>query len=169
MSSVYGIYSGYELCENEAIPGGEEYFNSEKYEIKVRDWDQPGNITDFVATINRIRRANPALHLYRNLRFYQAGDDNVLFYGKQTADRSNAVLIAANLDPFQPHSSTLRIPLHELGIGDDETYEVQELLGGARYLWKGEAQSVTLDPNVEPAAIFSVHRWPQKDYDEPCY
>ena len=72
LSPSYGIYSGYELCENRAISGTEDYLHSEKYEYKVWDWDRPGAITDYVATINRIRRENPALHEYENLRFYRS-------------------------------------------------------------------------------------------------
>ncbi|MBI4495050.1 MAG: alpha-1,4-glucan--maltose-1-phosphate maltosyltransferase, partial [Chloroflexi bacterium] len=168
LSSVYGIYNGFELCEARAIPGTEEYANSEKYEYKVWDWDRPGNIKDVIARINRIRKDNPALHRSRNLRFYHADDDNVLFYGKATPGRENVVLVAANLDPFQRHRSTLHLPIRELGIGPNETYEVYELITETRYLWKGERQSIDLDPQVEPAAIFALERWPHKDYDTPC-
>src|SRR5213083_1815633 len=88
LSSLYGIYSGYELCENVARePGSEEYLNSEKYEYKVRDWDAPGNLVGYVTRINRIRRENRALHGYANLRFYGADDPNILFYGKMTPAR----------------------------------------------------------------------------------
>lgn len=169
LSSVYGIYSGFELCENTAIPGKEEYLHSEKYEYKVWDWERPGNIKDYIATINRIRRENPALHLYKNLRFYESTDDNVLFYGKATPDRTNIVLVAVNLDPFQAHESTIRVPIREYRIGPDQQYLVHELISDRKFLWKGAEQTVRLDPAVEPAAIFSITRWGYKDYDEPCY
>src|SRR5262249_33983306 len=81
LSPLYGIYRGYELCENTPIPGTEEYLDSEKYEIKVRNWQAPGNLRDDIARINRIRRENPALLEYRNLEFYESDDDHVLFYG----------------------------------------------------------------------------------------
>ena len=68
---VYGIYSGFELCENAALPGREEYRDSEKYQFKERDWDAPGNIKDFITRLNKIRRQNRALQFYDNLRFYQ--------------------------------------------------------------------------------------------------
>ncbi|MBI2941032.1 MAG: hypothetical protein HYY04_11410, partial [Chloroflexi bacterium] len=169
LSSTYGIYSGFELCESEAIPGREEYRNSEKYQHKVWDWDRPGNIKSTVAQVNRIRRENPALQLYKNLRFYPAGDDHVLFYGKMTPDRSNVVLVAVNLDPFQPHDSAIEVPLHGIGLDRDEFYQVEELLSGARYLWRGAHQRIRLDPQIEPAAILRVQRWPHKVYEEPCY
>jgi starch synthase (maltosyl-transferring) len=104
LSSVYGIYNGFELCEATPIPGKEEYLDSEKYEYKVWDWDRPGNIKDYIATVNRIRRDNPALQELDNLRFYPAHDDSILFYGKMTPDRGNMVFVAVNLDPFEPHS-----------------------------------------------------------------
>ena len=101
LSSVYGIYSGYELCENAAIPGTEEYLDSEKYEIKVRDWNAPGNI-------QRVRRAHQPRSAARTRRststgtsrFYESDDEHVLCYGKRSADGGNAVLVAVNLDPF---------------------------------------------------------------------
>jgi starch synthase (maltosyl-transferring) len=169
LSSVYGIYSGYELCENAAVPGTEEYLDSEKYEIKVRDWAAPGNLKADLARLNRIRRENRALQESRNLRFYESEDDNVLFYGKQSADDDNVILVAVNLDPFEAHTSRLRLPLGELHIEPDERFEVEELLTGARHLWHGETQSIRLDPAVEPAAVFRVRRFPHKPYAEPCY
>ncbi len=169
LSSSYGICAGFELCENQAIPGTEEPLDSEKYEIKVRDWDAPGNIKADIARINRIRRENPALQGYKNLRFYQADDDNILFYGKMTPDRQNAIFVAVNLDPFEAHEAVLHLPLQEIGLGPDEQYQVVELLGGARHLWKGEAQRIRLDPQEQPAAILRVTRFPHRDYASPCF
>ncbi len=158
LSSVYGIYNGFELCEARGFPGTEDYVDSEKYQYKVWDWDRPGNIKEYIAAINRIRRENPALHLYKNLRFYEASDPNVLFYGKATPDLANVVLVAVNLDPHQTHESALRLPLHELGIGPDEPYDVCELITNTPLQWQGEVQTVRLDPQVEPAVILRVAR-----------
>ena len=169
LSSVYGIYSGYELCENDPIPGTEEYFNSEKYEIKARNWGAPGNLDGYIARVNTIRRENPALHEYRNLRFYPSDHDDILWYGKRSCDGGNTVLVAVNLDPFEPHQSTVRLPLEAIGIGVEERFQAQELITGTRHLWKGEEQTIRLDPNEEPAAIFRVGRFPHKDYGTPCY
>ena len=71
LSPAYGIYNGFELCENTAIPGREEYLNSEKYEYKVWDWDRPGNIKDDIRVLNRFRHANLPLHEFLNLRFLE--------------------------------------------------------------------------------------------------
>src|SRR5205814_7430458 len=92
LSSVYGIYSGFELCENAALPGREEYLDSEKYQWKERDWDAPGNIKDWITRLNRIRKENRALHLYDNLRFYRTENDSILCYGKMTPARDNIIL-----------------------------------------------------------------------------
>jgi len=169
LSSVYGIYGGYELCENTAIPGTEEYLDSEKYEIRVRDREAPGNIKGYVARLNRIRRENPALQEYRNLRFFESDDDNVLCYRKVSADGANALLMAVNLDPFEAHEARVRLPLDALGIGPDERFGVHELITDRRALWKGAEQTLRLDPRGEPAAIFRVDRFPHRDYGTPCY
>ena len=159
LSSLYGIYSGYELGENVARePGSEEYLNSEKYEYKARDWDAPGNLVDYVTRINRIRRENRALHLYRNLRFYPADDPNVLFYGKMTPERDNHVFVAVNLDSFATHACQVDVPIAELGIGAGQSYRVHELVSDRWYDWRGARNYVELHPNVEPAQVFILHR-----------
>jgi starch synthase (maltosyl-transferring) len=169
LSTLYGIYSGYEFCENTAIPGTEEYLDSEKYEIRVRDTDAPGNIRDYIARMNAIRRENSALHEYRNLRFHDSHDDNILFYGKRSRDGANTILVAVNLDPFEPHQAQVRLPLSDLGIGTDDRFQVHELISGRRHLWKGAVQTIRLDPREEPAAIFRVNPFPHREYGTPCY
>ncbi len=99
LSPVWGMYNGFELCEATPIPGKEDYLDSEKYEIKAWDWDRPGNIRDYIAALNRIRRENPALWRFANLEFHNAWNDNILVYSKMTEGRDNAVLVAVNLDP----------------------------------------------------------------------
>jgi starch synthase (maltosyl-transferring) len=163
LSPSYGIYSGYELCENRALPGKEEYLDSEKYEVKVWDWNRPGHLTDYVTTINRIRRENPALHELDNLEFYEADNEHVLFYGKRTIDGRNAVLVAVNLNPFQAQEAKVRIPIASLGIKADEMYQLHNLITDRRDLVKGEAYSVRLDPQIEPAAIYAVRRWTHRE------
>ncbi len=155
LSSVYGLYSGYELCENVPFaPGSEEYHDSEKYELKARDWTAPGNLTDYLARLNRIRREHRALQHYDNLRFYTADDPNILWYGKAAGD--DWIFVAVNLDPFQPHSSPVDVPLAAIGLGDDRTYRMRELLTDASYEWHGPRGFVELDPHQEPAQIFHL-------------
>jgi starch synthase (maltosyl-transferring) len=156
LSSLYGIYSGYELIENTPIPGTEEYLNSEKYEIPIRDWDAPGNIKDYITRINQIRRENPALGQYRNLEFYEADDDSVLFYGKRSADGRNTVWVAVNLDPFEAHEARLSLPLDRFGLTAEDRIQAHELITDQRQIWRGPAHTIRLDPAREPAAIFRV-------------
>jgi len=159
LSAVWGMYSGFELCEATPIPGREEYLNAEKYEIKAWDWDRPGNIRDFIARLNRIRRDNPALHYSTNLRFYRAHDDNILFYGKATPAGDNVIWIAVNLDPLAAHEATLELPLHELQ-GGQGGLEVEELLHGDRMTWRGSSQRVRLDPAFNPCAMWRISAGP---------
>ena len=165
LSPSYGIYSGYELCENQFLPGKEEYLDSEKYEVKVWDWDRPGNLVEYVTTINRIRRENPALHELENLEFYEADNEQVLFYGKSTFDKRNSVLVAVNLSPFQVQEAHLRIPIAALGINPEDTYQLHNLITDRRDLMIGDSYIVRLDPQVEPAAIFAVRRWTHREQE----
>jgi starch synthase (maltosyl-transferring) len=162
VGATYGIYSGYELCENTPrYPGSEYYIDSEMYQHKVWDWDRPGNIVDVVTRVNAIRQANPALHLSQNLRFYGSENENIVFYGKATPDDSNIILVAVNVDPLQTHHGGVFLPPGEFGIRDDEVYEVEDLLTGATYSWYGRHNWVRLDPQVQPAHILRVRRLAQ--------
>src|SRR5690606_18895288 len=99
MSGLWGVYSGFELCEGRPVPGKEEYLDSEKYEIRAWDLDRPCIIRAEFAQLNRIRRANPALHTHRGIEFLPCHNPNVLFYTKSTPQRDNVLLIAVSLDP----------------------------------------------------------------------
>jgi starch synthase (maltosyl-transferring) len=158
LSPLYGIYSGYELCENEALPGREEYLDSEKYQFKQRDWDASGNIKDWITRLNKIRRENRALQLYTNLRFYHAENDAILFYGKMTAARDNIILVVVNLDPFRKQNSFVDVPIEQFGQMESDEYRVEDLLSGATYAWRGRQNYVELDPEIQPAHIFLVRR-----------
>jgi len=158
LSSLYGVYSGFELCENRAVAGTEEYQGSEKYEVKVRDWDAPGNIKAYIARLNALRRAHPALQAYTNLEFYEADDEAVLFYGKMDSSRDDVVLVAVNLDFARPRECRLRLPLEALGIGPDQPFRIVDLLRDTEHEGRGAGYRVRLDPNEEPAFIFSIRR-----------
>jgi starch synthase (maltosyl-transferring) len=158
LSPAYGIYNGFELCENAAIPESEEYLHSEKYEYKVWDWDRPGNIKDDIARLNRFRRDNPALHLLTNLTFCPTEDENILAYVKVTPDGANAVLVAVNLDPFGVHETAIDVPLHILGIDPHAEFVLDELFSGARQHRRGARQAIRLDPAAQPAAVFRIVR-----------
>ena len=158
LSPLYGIYSGYELCENEPLPDREEYLDSEKYQYKERDWSAPGNIKDWIARLNKIRKENRALQLYTNLRFHDAENDAILFYIKMTAARDNIILVVVNLDPYRKQNSFVYVPIESFGQMESDVYQVQDLLSGATYTWHGRRNYVDLDPEIQPAHIFLVRR-----------
>ncbi|MGE5650853.1 MAG: alpha-1,4-glucan--maltose-1-phosphate maltosyltransferase [Bacillota bacterium] len=169
LSGLWGMYSGFELCEGTPIPGKEEYLDSEKYEIRAWDWNRPGNIIGEITQLNRIRAENPALQTHLNIRFLPASDDNVLFFIKSTPPANghehqgsysgdNAVLVAINLDPFAAHDTTLELPLWEFGLPDDGTIEVEDLVNGAHLSWQGRRQQLRLDPFICPYAIWRVRQ-----------
>ena len=159
LSSVYGIYSSFEICENRAkAHGSEEYLNSEKYELKAWDWDRPGNIRDYIARVNRIRRENPALQQYKNLEFYPSRNESILCYGKRTPDNSNIIVVAVNLDPFVRHEDMISLPLWKLGLEDGQSYQMKDLLSGAVYIWRGQDNYISLDPLTHPAHIFQLKK-----------
>jgi starch synthase (maltosyl-transferring) len=160
LSSLYGIYSGFELCEREAVPGTEEYRDSEKFEIRVRDWDAPGHIKAYIARLNAIRRRHPALQASGNLAFHEVDDDAVLFYGKTDAVRDDVVLVAVSLDYAAGRECRLRLPLPALGIGPDEPFRIVDLLRETEQDWRGADYPVRLDPAEEPALLFSIRRRP---------
>jgi starch synthase (maltosyl-transferring) len=158
LSPLYGIYSGYELCENEALPGREEYLDSEKYQYKERDWNAPGNIKEWIARLNKIRKENRALQLYTNLRFHDAENDAILFYSKMTAARDNIILVVVNLDPHRKQNSFVYVPIENFGQMESDVYQVQDLLSDATYTWRGRRNYVELDPDIQPAHLFLVRR-----------
>lgn len=150
----YGIYNGYEICEAAPVPGKEEYIDSEKYQLRVWDMNQPGHIQDDIRLMNSLRRAHPALQRFTNLAFYHADSDQVLAYGKQSGD--DFVLIHVNLDPDNPHSFAFEVPLWEFGLPDDASVEVRDLINGNRFTWHGKAQWLELDPLTRPYAIWQL-------------
>ncbi len=147
MVPSYGIYSGYELCENQPMSdSNEEYLRSEKYEIKERDWDDHRSLAPFVTTMNAIRRRHPALHRLRNIHFHGSDNPQVIAYSKHTEDRSDVVLVVVNLDPWATHESTLHVDLGLLGLPWDQPFEAYDELTGQSFAWGGAHPYVRLDP-----------------------
>lgn len=155
LSPTWGMYAGYELCENTPLrPGSEEYLDSEKYELRPRDWEsaerEGRSITPLITTLNRVRRRHPALQQLRNLRFHHADNDAVIVYSKRTG--SNTVLVVVNLDPHHTQEATVSFDMPELGLERHETVPVRDELTGETYHW-GRANYVRLEPGVTPAHI----------------
>ncbi len=168
LSSLWGIYSGWELCENARLDDREEYLHSEKYEIRVRDWDAPGNIKPLITALNRLRAEQPAMQRYDNLRFQATTAVRTLFYRKALPDGDldplngepprwrDAVFVAVNVDPTLPEHAILHPDLPAIGIGWDEPYLLTDLLSGESRPARGADLVVDLDPNGAPFLIFSL-------------
>ncbi len=159
-SPTYGVYSGFELLENTPLlPGKEEYLDSEKYQVRVRDWQAPGNIVGYIRRLNEIRHENPALHLWTNLAFHDADNEAILAYSKVSPDEANRLLVVLNLDPFNAQSAWIRLDGAALGITGDSYYMMHDLLTGGRWPWQGLAGWVRLDPQGEPVHIFRLEQY----------
>jgi starch synthase (maltosyl-transferring) len=167
LSTSWGIYSGFELCESKRLRKREEYADSEKYEIRVRNWDAPGNIKPLIATLNRLRRTRPALQAYEHLRFENATGPRTLFYRKALPAGEldpltgyplrwrDPVYIAVNVDPRTPERGILHPDLPAIGIGWQEPYRMTDLVTGSRRTERGADVAVDLTPE-RPFRIFTI-------------
>ena len=166
LSSNYGIYGpSYELCNNTAIDGKEEYLNSEKYEIKTWDRNKTGNIKDIIKNVNRIRKENIALQTTFNVEFYDSDNRYLLCYGKISEDKSNMIIIVVNLNFFHKQSGSVKIPIKKLDIPEKQSYLVHELLTDKKLMWQGSENFVELDPEKSPASIFKIYRRLKREDD----
>ncbi|TKC92170.1 DUF3416 domain-containing protein [Trinickia terrae] len=159
LSGLWGVYSGFELCEAAALPNSEEYLDSEKYQLRAWDWHRPGNIAATIAALNRIRRTNPALHTHLGLTFLPAYNDHILFFEKATEARDNVILVAINLDAFSEQGADIELSWHTCErwrMHDGDALAVTDLMTGERFEWRGRRQHVRLDPNTRPFAIFRI-------------
>ena len=155
-SGLWGMYAGFELCEGAPLtPGKEEYLDSEKYELRPRDFYAPGNIMGEIAQLNRIRRQNPALQTHLGLKIYNCWNDQILYFGKRTDDLGNFILIAVNLDPFNAQEGHFELPLWELGLDDHATTYGEDLMTGHRWAWHGKTQWTRLEPSM-PFGIWRI-------------
>jgi starch synthase (maltosyl-transferring) len=155
LSASYGIYSGFELCERVPVrPGSEEYLDSEKYEIKPRDWQQAGSLNELIARVNDIRRTHAALQQNNTLVFHETENPAFLWFSKTAG--TDRVFVVANTDPHWMQHGRVRMPIQELGIGPHQSYVVEDLLDEARYVWQGEWNYVKLDPAERMAHILVV-------------
>ncbi len=160
LSASYGIYGpAFELCVNvPREPGSEEYFNSEKYELKYWQVDDPASLRRLIARVNAIRRENPALHANDSLRFHPTENDQLICYSKHTPDFGNVIVVVVNLDPHNVQAGIVDLQAHELGLDPGRPYLVHDLLTGASYTWSGWRNYVELNPQHLPAHIFRVEQ-----------
>ena len=155
LSGTYGIYNGFELLEHEPIPGREEYLDSEKYEIKVRDWNKLGNIKPYIGDLNRIRRANAALQQTSNLRFLAIEDGKVIGFVKELVDGTNTVAVAIALSR-EVHEFWLPFGDIQIGAGGERRHvaAVENLITGERYPVEWGGVRLRIDPARDPALLF---------------
>jgi starch synthase (maltosyl-transferring) len=153
LGASYGIYSGFELCENRAVSGTEEYLDSEKYQYRRWDAEPSGDIRDLVVTVNRIRHGNPALHSNDSLTFCPTDNPHLIAFAKISPDGSNAVLVVVNLDYERTQHGWVDVPVDRFGLPRTEAYDVVDLLDGGRFTWRGPRNYVKLDPLVRAAHV----------------
>lgn len=158
LSSLTGMYNGYELCENEKNPTKEELYHSEKYQYKTHDWNSPVNIKDFLRRVNRARRDYSCLQEYDNLKFHWAENDKVMVYSKRDAAKDNTILCIANMDMHHVQSSRLRLDMGALGLNADSYFFVKDLLTDESYVWHGADNFVILDPAKSPGHMFVIKK-----------
>ena len=159
LSPTYGIYNGFELCENRAVkPGSEEYIDSEKYQYTAWDWNREGNINQLITSVNGIRRSNQSLQSGDRLIITDSTNPDITAFIKATPQRDNILLIVVNLNPFRTNEGMVTLPCEFYNGGDRDSYNVTDLLTGARYTWSGPVNYVRLDPHVLPAHILRVER-----------
>ncbi|MFC8513009.1 DUF3459 domain-containing protein, partial [Streptomyces sp. NPDC057257] len=160
LSPTWGVYSGYELCENLPLrAGSEEYLDSEKYQLRPRDWEsaerEGRTIAPLIARLNAVRRRHPALHRLRNLRFHTTDNDMVIAYSKTTGP--DTVLVVVNLDPHHTQEATVSLDMPRLGLEQHAFMSAHDELTGETYHW-GRNNYVRLEPGRTPAHVLHVQR-----------
>jgi starch synthase (maltosyl-transferring) len=158
LSPQYGIYSGYELMENVPLrPGSEEYLDSEKYQYRPRDWERPDSLAPYITRLNRIRKAHPSLRTLRSLWFHHIDDPAMMAFSKVARDRTDPMLVIANLDVHSARAAMVHLDLWQLGLDRHfGPYEAHDLMTDTVYVWHGADNYVRLDPFVEPAHVLAL-------------
>jgi starch synthase (maltosyl-transferring) len=158
LGASYGIYGpAFELCEGRAVrEGSEEYLDSEKYQIRVWDINNPNSLRDLITLMNRIRRASPALQQNAGLTFHPVDNAQLIAYSKVCEDPKDMILVVANLDPHRRQAGWVNLGLDALHLGSEESFQVHDLLTDAHYVWHGPRNFVDLNPAMLPAHVFKV-------------
>ncbi|WP_229052332.1 maltotransferase domain-containing protein [Aeromicrobium sp. Leaf350] len=171
LSPTWGVYAGYELYEHEALkPGSEEYLDSEKYELRPRDFqaalDEGRSLEPWLTRLNEIRRAHPALQQMRTLRFHHVDHDALIAYSKHDPASDDTVVVVVSLDPHETREGTVSLDLAALGFAPDEQLTAHDEVTGETYTW-GPHNYVRLDPTRACAHIVSLTRRIASDLEEP--
>jgi starch synthase (maltosyl-transferring) len=149
LGASYGIYSGFELAEGQAVPGTEEYADSEKYQFRKWDWDRPGNIAELVCRVNQIRHAQRALQFDSTLRFHATDNPEIIAYSKRAPGSGETIFVAVNLDPLHMQHGHIEVP----GFAPDAAYTVRDLIDDVAYEWRGAWNYVRFDPGIRQGHI----------------
>ena len=167
LGANYGIYGpAFELCESRAKePGSEEYLDSEKYQLRSWNIDSPDSLREMITLVNEIRHENLALQSDRGLRFHTTENESLIAYTKSTTDLADVVLTVVNLDPHHTQAGMVTLPLKDLGLDTEKSYQAHELLSGARYMWNGPRNYVEINPHAAPAQIFRFRRRVRSEHD----
>ena len=163
LSGLWGMYNGFEICESAPLPGKEEYLDSEKYQIRIRDWNQPGNIIQEITRLNRIRKENPALHSHLGVEFFSCADDQILCYGKPRpgpdgVEIEDMILVFVTLDPIARRNAPYEVPLWRFGLPDTGTVAVEDLMRGNSFTLTGKNHSIYLNPAELPFHVWRLSR-----------
>jgi starch synthase (maltosyl-transferring) len=167
LAGSYGIYGPpFELCVGEAVPGTEEYLHSEKYELRHWDLERPDSLRELITRLNGIRRESPALRT-GELQFLLVDNPELIAYARVAPDAEEVIVVVANLNPRLAHAGWLELPLAQLGLDAERSYQMDDLLGGTRWLWHGPRNYVRLDPGALPAHVFRLRRRvrTERDFD----
>ena len=154
LSPIYGMYTGYELCENIPVGPRDELMDSEKYELKVRDYEDAGSIAPFVKKLNMIRRENPALQIQNNLQFCNVNNEKLIAFLKRV--EGNTLLVVISLDPLHTQSGMVHMPIHELGFDQHHQYKMHDLMTDQVYDWTGANNYVEISDRAAPVHVFRV-------------
>jgi starch synthase (maltosyl-transferring) len=167
LAANYGIYGpAFELLEHRALkPGGEEYLDSEKFELRAWNRADPASLADFIAVLNQARRDHPALQRDAGLRFLAVDNDQLIAYAKSTPDLSDVVVVVVNLDPHHRQSGWIELDLSAFGLDPAQAYQMHDLLSGAYYLWHGSRNYVSLEPQQCPAHLMHLRARLRREHD----
>lgn len=157
LCSNYGIYGPvFEFMQNDAVPGKEEYLNSEKYQLRHWDWTMENKLTHLIAKINQIRKEQPALQQTNNIQFCETQNDKLISYYKWNDQKTNHILCVVNLDPYYTQKGVVTVPRHLLGIDDHATLQVHDLITNNGYHWHEQSNYIELAPHL-PYHLFRIN------------
>jgi starch synthase (maltosyl-transferring) len=166
LGASYGVYGpSYEEFLHAPRPGSEDYIDSEKFEIRHWNWQRTNVFRELIGRVNQIRRENEALQFDHRLDFHGTDNEQILFYSKTNEDQSNIVLVIINLDPYHTQNGYVRMPLGQFGLTESDSYQMQDLLTGAHFLWHGEWNYVSLDPQSTAAHVLRLRRKTRTERD----